>query len=53
MLMFLCMYVYVCISLSDRIMIFYANVYVYVSMSLSNRVVRDRSCGGMISYASE
>ena len=25
----------------------------YVSMSSSDRVVRDHSCGGMISYASE
>ncbi len=34
---------------------FYANVYVYVSMYLSlyDRVVRDHSCGGMISYAGE
>ena len=26
---------------------------IYVSMSLPDRVVRDRLCGGMISYAGE
>jgi len=28
-------------------------VCIYVSISLFDRVVRDRSCGGMISYAGE
>lgn len=58
MLMFICMYVYVCISLFDRIMIVYANVHVYdvcihVSMSLPDRFVGDHSFGGMIAYAGE
>ena len=57
MLMFICMYVYVCISLSNKIMIFHANVYIYVYiyvfMSLSHRVIRDYSSGGMIAYAGE
>ena len=57
MLMFICIYVYVCISLSDRIMIVYVNIYIYVciyiSMSLYDRVIKDHSCGRMIAYEGE
>jgi len=55
MLMFIRMYVYVCISFPDRIMIVYANscicVCIYVSMALFDRVIRNHSCGGMIACA--
>ena len=53
--MYTCMYI--CMSLSNKIMIIYANLYIYVciyvSISLSDRVVRGHSCGGMISYVGE
>ena len=34
-------------------MLMIIHVYMYVSMSFSKRVVRDLSCGGMMSYPSE
>lgn len=59
-LMFIYVYMYVCMSLSDRVvrnhdclMLMFIYSCTYVSMSLSNNVVRDHSCGGMIAYAGE
>ena len=56
MLTFICIHVsmYVIVSHEDdcfMLMIIYACM--YVSMSQSDRVVRDCSCGGIISYAGE
>ena len=46
---------YVCMLFPDRVVSDHDSfilmiIYMYVCMSLSYRVVRDSSCGGMISY---
>jgi len=57
--MIMMMFIYVCkyvgMSLSDMIMVFLCQLlcmYICI-LSLSDRVVRDCSCGGMISCVSE